>query len=680
MKRFFIGAMVVLSTLILFSCPDERADDPIPGDADIVVVFDVKSPGHKIADTLWGIFYEDINFGADGGMYPELVMNRSFEDRENTRSNLTINRRPTQYWTVSGTGNFEGAAVSPIDPANPYYAAVNVTTSGYSLINRGFTTGDSPAMYISSGEQYDFLFYFRNGTFTGDIVCDIVNASGNVMANTITVTPNSSSWQKFGPEKFNAASSGSGQLRLRFNGSGTIDIDFVSLMPVNTHGYGQKAWPHGGLRKDLVDALRDLNPGFIRFPGGCIVEGAWRHDNHYQWKDTIGTPEKRKENYNLWGYMQTYGLGFHEFFQLCKDLGAEPVPVLYAGLVCQGGRRDTGHTFEADLAPGSPEMAALVQDYLDLIEYANGSTATTWGAKRAANGSPEPFNIKKIGIGNENWDDSATGANYFRNYGYIRAEIEKVYPDIDFITSTGPLSDLSHPINKGAWNSITGNEKFKTDIVDEHYYNPPEWFSDFTNILRYVNPGNPARSNKIRIFVGEYAAHDTGRARTWRAALSEAAYMTGLERNSDIVVMASYAPLFGRDGMTQWNPNMIYFNAEKITNLTPSYHVQKLYGNNTGKYILKPAEEPSVRSNFFQSSSIDGKNIYTKLVNTGNVERVVFLQYKNADISSANLTTLSAALSSATVQTATSPAKYGNTGVTVRVPGNSLMLVCVNLK
>jgi len=643
--------------IILAACVSTNENE-----AAVKIEFDVKNAGHEIASTMWGIFYEDINFGADGGLYPELLRNGSFEDRTVAYNPI---ERPTQFWTIpfgaSGAGSVTPSKASPLNTANPNYVTINVTAPGYTISNGGYGGGYT-GIEIQAGKKYDFYFYARSRNFNGSIVCKIENTEGTTFANTVNTVLDSTSWKKYGPYEITAASGGSAALSLRFEGTGQLDIDFVSLKPVDTWGYGDPKWPNGGLRKDLVEALRDLDPGFIRFPGGCIVEGAYRHDTHYNWKDSIGPLEARKENYNLWGYMMSYGLGFHEFFQLCEDLGTEPVPVLYAGLVCQGGdRRD--REYEADLVPGTAQMDQLVQDYLDLIEYANGSTSTVWGAKRAANGNSQPFNIKKIGIGNENW-----GANYWRNYDYIRRQVLTAYPDIEIITTTGPLD--SGWINDEAWIQI--NAKYTDDIVDEHYYMSPAWF--LMNTERY----DSYNRSGVRIFVGEYAAHDTGRVNTWFSALCEAAFMTGLERNADIVKMASYAPLFGRQAMFQWRPDMIWFDAEGITNLTANYQIQKLYANNTGKYVLPPKNEPAY-DYLFQSTSIDGDKVYCKLVNPYGGDKPVSVTFKNVNVTSAKLLWLtSSARNAVTVSVKEEKANVRNGTINLDIPPYSVVLVLLN--
>jgi len=627
------------------------------GGSALEINIDAQRTSHNIADTMYGIFYEDINYAADGGMYPELVRNRSFEF-------ITADPKPARRtlvgWAVNhgnlGQGEVTPGTGSPLSATNPTYVTVNVQRGPYVIINRGY--GSVPDMPVSSGAKYNFYFYARNAGYSGSVVCSLEDANGNALTNTVTVTLDSNNWKKYGPYTFTGTGNGKALLSLRCEGTGRFDLDFVSLMPTDTWGYGKPEWPHGGLRKDLVQALADLNPGFIRFPGGCIVEGAFRHETAYHWKDTIGSPEQRKENSNLWGYMMSYGLGYHEFFQLCEELGAQPVPVIYAGVLCQARKNEAS---EEDLRPGTPAFKQLIQDYLDLIEYANGSATTAWGARRAANGHPAPFNLTMIGIGNENWDPA-----YWRNFKEIRAAVLAAYPDMQIITTTGPFADGW--INDQAWAQINSN--YRDAIVDEHYYNEPAWF--LQNTRRY----DSFRRNGARIFVGEYAAHESNRDNTWYAALCEAAYITGMERNADVVVMTSYAPLFAREQMFQWRPDLIWFDSEKVTHLTPSYQVLKLFSASTGTKVLPPEKEPPTRT-LFHTSSVDTEKglLYTKLVNPYPKEKTVTLNYANVTIAQAALTTLSGDHTGRDVQIAEDEAPVSGNSVAVTLKPYSAVVV-----
>jgi hypothetical protein len=609
-------ALVVLVLLFAGLSGCQSANLGPGGSREITINLDLQKTGPGIAGTFYGVFYEDINYAADGGLYPELVRNRSFEAKSPDPKPVirTLFGWEANYRKLGGEGTVAAGMEMPLFDTNSTYVTVTVSSAPYALANLGYSL--KPDMPFTEGTAYTFYLYLRNQNYSGTIVCSLENRDGWMVSNTLTLTPETSGWRKYGPYTFTSAYTDKGALVLRCEGTGKFDLDFVSLIPTGAWGYGEIAWPYGGLRRDLVEALAGLNPGFLRFPGGCIVEGAYRHETAYNWKDTIGEPEKRRENSNLWGYMMSYGLGFHEYFQLAEDLGAEPVPVLNAGILCQP--RNRGGNTETDYRPGTPEFDRLIQDYLDLIEYANGSPATVWGAKRAANGHSASFNLKMIGIGNENW-----GPNYWRNFKALREAVLAVYPDIKVITTTGPVA--SGPINNEAWLHI--NASYRDAIVDEHYYMEPEWFLE--NTMRY----DSYPRNGVEIFVGEYAAHEKNRANTWNAALAEAAYITGLERNADLVKMSSYAPLFARQGMPQWAPDLIWFDGAGITNLTPSYHVQKVFSNNTGKEVLPPEKAPGEKD-MFHASSVDREKglVYTKLVNPYEKELTVTLNYANCAV------------------------------------------------
>jgi alpha-N-arabinofuranosidase len=376
-------------------------------------------------------------------------------------------------------------------------------------------------------------------------------------------------WQKFDGVIKSTGSAVHARLVVLAAVPGRIDLDMVSLFPENT-------WKHrrNGLRADLVQMLADLHPAFMRFPGGCIVEGK-DLPNRYQWKDTVGDIAERPENWNRWQdamdnatapqYYQTCGLGFFEFFQLCEDIGAEPVPVLNCGMACQ---------YESKQLMPLEQLGPLVQDAIDLIEFANGSVTSPWGARRAAMGHPEPFHLKIIGVGNEQW-----GEQYFERYKIFQAALKARHPEIQIVTGAGPGVDDG--FWKLAWNKFMNGTP--ADIVDEHYYRPPQWFLE--NATRY----DMQERKGPKIFAGEFAAHDGAQHRpTLRAAVAEAAFMTGLLRNSDLVVMSSYAPLFAKAGAWQWAPDLIWFDNTRVYG-TPSYHVQALYSRNRPDVILPVA-------------------------------------------------------------------------------------------
>lgn len=527
---------------------------------------DANAVTHEISDTLYGLFFEDINYAADGGLYAELLLNRSFEyqkilnpQRADRYTGWNINALPFQKadWQLMEEGG--------LHPNNPHYLSVSLQDSGMRMMNQGFCSSAlSGGVYVEAGKNYDFSLYLRRGNFTGTVTAFIANAGSQPISNSVTFDADTE-WKKYTavltPEKTADA-----WLCVTVEGSGRMDVDMLSLMPQDRIG---RDWPGGGLRADLVEALRDLKPAFLRFPGGCVAEGSYYRENAYNWKDTVGPVEQRRENPNTWGGMQTYGLGYYEYFCLAEEIGALPLPVVHAGMLCQArDRQDTDYTPD--------EVRAYAQDILDLIEFATGDTDTVWGGLRARMGHPAPFDLRYIAIGNENW-----GTAYFTRYGILRKIVKEKYPDITCIVAAGPVAEGS--LIRDSWNQI--RTRFPDDVVDEHYYMESNWF--LKNTGRY-----DSYPRITKVFLGEYAAHEpvqgSRRPNNLHAALCEAAYMTGLERNSDLVIMAAYAPLLAREEKPAWTPDLIWFN-EKAVVLTPSYHVQKMFANTVGDQVVESA-------------------------------------------------------------------------------------------
>jgi len=413
----------------------------------------------------------------------------------------------------------------------------------------------------------------------------------------------SGDWQKYTATLYPKDTDPKARLAVLLEGKGTVDLDFVSLFPENT-------WKHrpGGLRADMVQALADLHPGFMRFPGGCIVEGPWL-DGRYQWKKTIGPVEERPLLFNRWNtefvhrptpdYYQSFGLGFFEFFQLCDDIGASPLPILNCGMACEF---NSGELCPLD------QLQPYIQDALDLIEFANGDTNTIWGAQRATLGHPEPFHLKMLGVGNEQW-----GEQYFDRYAKFAAAIKEKYPDIQLISASGP--DPAGDRFNLAWKRL---RELHADIIDEHCYAKPEWF--FNNTHRYDRYDRTGP----KVFMGEYAAQSVGVVSTknrnnLETALAEAAYLTGLERNADVVRMASYAPLFANTEAWQWTPDLIWVDSLNVTR-TPNYFVQQMFSCNRGDEVL-PLEISGVENtNSIYASAVKDEvagEIILKLVNAG---------------------------------------------------------------
>ena len=421
-------------------------------------------------------------------------------------------------------------------------------------------------MALKAGEKYDFSLFARipEGSKSGKLLVRLVDADGTVQGET-TVTVSSRSWKTY-KAVLTAKTSADTRLELRPQSAGEIELDMISLFPQNTFK-GRK----NGLRPDLAQTLADMHPRFVRFPGGCVAHGDGLK-NIYQWKNTIGPLEARKPARNLWGYHQSMGLGYYEYFQFCEDIGAEPLPVLAAGVPCQNS------ACHGDLRGGQQggipmsEMGAYIQDILDLIEWANGDARKTkWGKIRAESGHPKPFNLKYIGIGNE---DLITDV-FEERFTMIYLAIKEKYPEMIVVGTVGPFNEGTDYVE--GWKLA---DKLGVPMVDEHYYQSPGWFLHNQDFYDKYD-----RSKKTKVYLGEYATHIPGRRANMETALTEALYLTALERNGDVVHMSSYAPLLAKDGRTQWNPDLIYFNNREVRPTT-GYYVQKLYGQNAGDHYI----------------------------------------------------------------------------------------------
>ncbi|MEO5715576.1 MAG: alpha-L-arabinofuranosidase C-terminal domain-containing protein [Luteolibacter sp.] len=511
--------------------------------------------GPAVSPMMHGIFFEDINYAADGGLYAELVENRSFEHKNGMHAWTEVKRG-------ASSGSLSLEADQPIHANNPRYLRMNVMAGGegYGVSNLGY--GGIP---LTAGGEYRFALHTRTlAGYGGSLKVRLEAQDGTILAEG-KIDAIKANWQRYKLDLTSKAESNSARLVVLVDAVGQVDVDMVSLFPKNT-------WKgrENGLRADLVQTLADLKPGFMRFPGGCIVEG---NDlpNAYRWKDTVGDVSIRKQNWNRWTnedankpdgqYHQTYGLGFYEFFQLCEDIGALPVPVLNCGMSCQ---------FQAKQLVPMEQLDPWVQDALDLIEFANGAATTKWGKLRADMGHPEPFHMTHLGVGNEQW-----GQTYFDRYPVFYQALKAAHPEITLITTAGPGVDDANW--RFAW------EKFHSgtpaEIVDEHYYRPPGWFLD--NAGRYDSYDRKGP----KVFAGEFAAHRPDRKSTLDAAVSEAAFMTGLLANADVVSMSCYAPLFAREGFVQWTPDLIWFDQKRVMT-TPSYQIQAMFGNNRPDNIV----------------------------------------------------------------------------------------------
>ena len=537
---------------------------------------DAGKPGGIVQPTMYGIFFEDINFGADGGLYAEMVLNRNFEFPNHL-----------QGWNTFGkvtVGDFE-----PAFTRNPHY--VTVYPSGHKEKTSGLENKGFFGMGFKKGMKDDFTVYARLNNLQGKTAKIRVELVGddNVPMDRQVITLSNNQWQKKTVTLTANRTMQHGLLRIFNAGSEAVDLDYVSLFPEdNWHG----------LRADLVKDLEDLHPGIFRFPGGCIVEGT-DLQTRYQWKNTIGDPENRPINENRWNYTfphrqyadyyQSYGLGFYEYFLLAEKIGAEPLPVLSCGLACQFQNADNdsnAHVALKDLQP-------YVDDALDLIEFCNGDVNTKWGKIRARLGHPKPFNLKQIGIGNEQW-----GPLYAERLEVFVKQIRAKYPNIKICGTSGPSAD-GKDFDYG-WQQM---RKLNVDLVDEHYYKSPQWFLDNAGRYDKYDRRGP------KVFAGEYAAHGKGEHNNWEAALSEACFMTGLERNADVVYQATYAPLFAHVDGWQWKPDLIWFdNLNSVR--SANWYVQMLYGTHKGTNMLKVTENGA---NVEGSNGLYASAVYDKI-------------------------------------------------------------------
>ncbi len=592
------------------------------------ITVDLSKP-KAISPDLIGIFFEDINYAADGGLYAELVQNRSFEYQATER----LEWGPMTAWELStrdgGRGSLSVETAVSVHPNNPHYLVIDVQQpgAGVGLVNSGFD-----GIPVQSGAQYDFSLFGRQ-LFIGNrwgnngkldqptkLLVRLETKDRGVLGET-TVEVSGRNWQRVAGAITATNSDSSARLAVLSLTRGGVAVDEISLLPKAT--FKNRA---NGLRPDLAQAIADLKPKFMRFPGGCLVHGHGL-DNLYRWKDTIGPIEQRRGQGNLWGYHQSVGLGYFEFFQFCEDIGAKPLPVVPAGVCCQNADHQGG-TGQRGL-PLS-EMPAYLQDVLDLIEWANGPATSTWGAKRAAAGHPEPFHLKYLGVGNEEHITPVFGERFKMIHDVLKAK----HPEITVIGTVGPFH--SGEDYDAGWKIA---DELKIAMVDEHYYEKPEWF--LNNLQRY-DRYDRARS---RVYVGEYAAHESNRANTLRCALAEAAYLTSLERNADVVQLASYAPLLAKQNRTQWRPDMIYFSNTNLVR-SANYYVQQLFGQNSGDQWF-PANTAATATNLATSCVRDSASgdLILKVVNGGAGPQALAIALSGAKTvsSSATKTVLTAA-------------------------------------
>ena len=634
------------------------------------MTLDKKDTGVDISQELFGLFYEDINSSADGGLSPELVKNNSFQNYADGSAPTNPSEYGDQnswkkYWTSSSSSGFTVERTNGLNANNTNYAKL---TGNQTLSNVGFTTmwnNTTPSIPIEAGTAYDFSMWMKaDASYAGTITVQVMNSSDQALTDVKTLElKKDGKWNKISTT-LTGNKKETGKLVLTISGAAAgnvIYVDMISLASQETYGYGNKNYAYGaGLRKDLVEVLADLKPSFIRFPGGCAIEGDYGPDSFYNWENSIGPLEERKAQASYWGdstigknpdrdygYMMSFELGYHEIMTLCEDFGAEAFPIMSAGIYCQ-------FAGSAPTAKKGAELDPYAQYAIDFLNYCWGDPESSdaeeakWAAKRVENGHEEPFDLHYIGIGNENWNTA--NVNYYENFTYIKNKIEAYkaahYPDhqLQLIFAYGPYY----------WNASNGEDAYSyvkrempgEVLMDEHYYAGATWM--LSNTHRY-DSYDRLDEKGTNVFVGEYAVNDKGN--TLEGAIAEAAYMTGFERNADIVRHVSYAPLLAKIGATNWSPNMIYFDEYGIMK-TPNYYVQKMYSNNYGKTIVNTKLSKidvnesygalaDTQTDIYQVSSMDENYIYLKLVNHDGYAKDIVLNYPDTKAKEAEIICLS---------------------------------------
>lgn len=579
----------------------------------------------NISKGMTGLFFEDINYSGDGGLYAEMLENRHFEFYRSHQGNKNGDFF-TEYdglygWTNEGRGTMRIVSGSPVSEVNSHYLRFTSTGCGEGFSNKAYD-----GITMKKGMEYKVSFYARNVSLLDEVYVRVLGKDGlNCGGTVISLYKNEKNtlcpWKKYEAIIKAEKDVRFGKFIVTLSGEGTVEFDFFSMIPSDA--------VCGIFRKDLYDLLDAIHPGFLRFPGGCIIEGATL-SNRYDYKKTITRLEDRKNNWSRWAvhrswqnlkenrgpvcypyYNQTYGIGYYEFFLLCESLGCKALPVLNVGLSCQF------QNYEM-VMPGTEEFDQYVKDALDLVEFANGPVTSKYGKMRADLGHAESFNLEMIGIGNEQWETKDN--RFFERYAAFEKAIHQIYPEMKLIGSAGPNVEWEQ--FGEAWDFIRKNAKENPDFayaVDEHYYMPPQWFYDHLDFY-----DNYDRS--VKVFAGEYATHHEGggsfntpELNNLGGAIAEAAFLTGVERNADVVVLASYAPLFARLGYTQWSPDLIWFNDEKAYG-TPSYFVQLMYSNFTGDKTLDTKGEHSslYKDGIYYNPSVDSKTgtVYLKIANS----------------------------------------------------------------
>lgn len=597
------------------------------------ITIDRENERGKVSDTLYGIFIEDINFACDGGLNANMLRNYSFDDcylknkklnmiRFITKTTGRITSKPDRlrYWNWSG-GKVESSNAFPVTEKG-WYARI-ISDGDCKLTNHGYNgdAHENPAISVKEGETFEFSFYVRSEDFAGEAEVYVTDQSGEALTTAAGLTY-TDCWS-LQTVQVTGMKTNYGIFTLHLIGSGCICIDCLQFYHTDTWHAGDARWSQGKLRRDLVEALADLNPKFLRFPGGCLVEGI-ADGNEYQWKKSVGPILEREPDFNLRatqssdnGYMQSLQIGFYEYFLLCEDLGMEPLPVVWAGLNCQQRKR-------GKISVDAPDFyERVIQNALDLIEFANGDPKESpWAKIRADAGHPEPFHIKFIGIGNEN-----VGEDYLNRFKMIKDAIDERYDGITCILSAGGLSQGDD--FDAAWKFA--NEICPDVYIDEHMYKKPA--SIIENAHRYDQYSREG----AKVFIGEYAAFDILNFKLipnqYDTALAEAAFYTGMERNADVIRMFCYAPLFSLVNGSHWKHNLIYYNPKTLVK-SVNYQVHWMFSANIGSQIL---EIPELPENLFVSATADDEAIYVKLVNIGESDMKLKLRIENFNISEKNV-------------------------------------------
>lgn len=589
----------------------------------------MKAPigGKEISKDLIGIFFEDISYSADGGLYAELVQNGSFEYNPTERDGWGAGTAWRFMRPGHSLGYITPMMANPIHENNPTYMRLHVERVGHYYDFNGWTgvgmrNDGFDGIAVKAGAKYDFSVFLRNVDAKNKDMRIVLVGEKDAVLGEATITADSKDWKKYTAEITSNADCEHANLQMLCLATGDVDVDMVSLMPQDTYN-------GHGLRKDMVEALKGLEPKFMRFPGGCVIHGGgdgfW---DTYRWKTTIGPKEQRRGLKNTWGYHQSMGLGYYEYFQLCEDLGMDALPILPCGVSCQGTNGGWGMRTQAQDAVPMCEMDEWVQDALDLIEWANGDVNTTWGKKRAEAGHPKPFGLKYLGIGNE----EKITPEFEERFKYIYNIVRKKHPEIIIVGTAGPGSHKGNPDFDNGWRIA---EETDLAILDEHYYEPKEYF-----INNQANYDNYPRDRKTKVYLGEYAAKD----RKLQDALAEALYLLGIERNGDVVAMTSYAPLFAKKHHESWNPDLIYFDNSNVI-LTCSYYVQQMFGTTAGNYYYGDVATIKGGDKYQGTSCVlntEKRELYIKLVNAAGEAKDASIDLSRFKIKSkATITTMS---------------------------------------